>query len=62
MERNKLTEDEAKNRILVQPTNQVQVENAHVVFSTMWSHAITQKQVEKAWNEIQSDLKKMSED
>ncbi|XP_058800308.1 bifunctional coenzyme A synthase-like [Phymastichus coffea] len=58
MERNKFSEEEAKKRILVQPNNVEQVKNAHVVFATLWSHEITQQQIQKAWNEILKDLKK----
>lgn len=61
MVRNKLTEDEAKQRVLVQPSNVEQVENAHIVICTLWSHQITQQQIEKAWNEVIKDLKKCSQ-
>ncbi|XP_008217932.1 bifunctional coenzyme A synthase [Nasonia vitripennis] len=57
IERNKLSEEQAKTRILVQPSNVEQVANAHVVVSTLWSHEVTQQQVQRAWDEIQKDLK-----
>ncbi|KAJ8679558.1 hypothetical protein QAD02_015345 [Eretmocerus hayati] len=56
MERNKLSKEEAERRILVQPDNTEQVDNAHVVFSTLWSHNFTQQQVQKAWGEIVKNL------
>ncbi|XP_011494595.1 PREDICTED: bifunctional coenzyme A synthase-like [Ceratosolen solmsi marchali] len=58
MERNKLSTEEAKKRILVQPSNIEQIHNAHVVVSTLWSHEISQQQIQKAWNEIKKDLEK----
>jgi phosphopantetheine adenylyltransferase/dephospho-CoA kinase len=58
MERNKLSIEEAKKRILVQPSNIEQILNAHVVVSTLWSHEVSQQQVHKAWNEIMKDLQK----
>lgn len=58
MERNKFSEEEAKKRVLVQPSNEEQILSAHVVLCTLWSHQVTQQQVEKAWNEIMKDLKK----
>ncbi|XP_076245158.1 bifunctional Phosphopantetheine adenylyltransferase - Dephospho-CoA kinase [Calliopsis andreniformis] len=57
-ERNGLTEDEAKLRIQVQPTNVEQVNEATVVICTLWSHNVTEEQVQKAWNELMTFLNK----
>lgn len=59
MERNSLSEDEAKQRITVQPSNVQQINEANVVVSTLWSHEVTQKQVQKAWNELMNHLKEI---
>jgi phosphopantetheine adenylyltransferase/dephospho-CoA kinase len=56
MDRNGLSEEEAKLRIQIQPDNTEQIKEANVVISTLWSHEITQKQVEKAWKELISAL------
>ncbi|KAH0948898.1 hypothetical protein HN011_006343 [Eciton burchellii] len=56
MDRNGLSEEEAKLRIQIQPDNTEQIKEANVVISTIWSHEITQKQVEKAWKELISAL------
>ncbi|XP_017887974.1 bifunctional coenzyme A synthase [Ceratina calcarata] len=58
MERNRLTEDEAKARIQVQPSNLEQVNEANVVICSLWSHDITAEQVQKAWNETIAFLSK----
>ncbi|XP_012256284.2 bifunctional coenzyme A synthase [Athalia rosae] len=60
MERNGLTENEAKLRIGAQPTNTEQIDNANVVVSTMWSHEVTLKQVQKAWDYLKSFLAEQS--
>ncbi|KAF7995113.1 hypothetical protein HCN44_004585 [Aphidius gifuensis] len=52
IERNCLTNDEAESRISVQPSNVQQVNEATVVFSTIWSHDVTLEQVTKAWNDL----------
>lgn len=56
MDRNGLTETEAKLRIQVQPSNVQQVGEANVVICTLWSHEITQEQVHKAWDELMGFL------
>ena len=61
MERNSLSEDEARQRITVQPNNVQQVNEANVVISTLWSQEVTQKQVQKAWNELMAYLEKTSD-
>lgn len=52
MDRNRLTEEAAKLRIEIQPSNTEQVKEANVVISTLWSHEVTLEQVEKAWKEL----------
>lgn len=52
MDRNRLSEEAAKMRIEIQPSNTEQVREANVVICTLWSREITQKQVKKAWNEL----------
>ncbi|XP_031846676.2 bifunctional Phosphopantetheine adenylyltransferase - Dephospho-CoA kinase [Nomia melanderi] len=52
IERNGLTEADAKLRIQVQPSNVEQINVANVVICTLWSHDITRSQVQKAWDEL----------
>lgn len=52
MERNNLTEEDAKARIASQVKNSVVVENSNVVFSSLWSYEYSQVQAEKAWSEL----------
>ncbi|XP_032664500.1 bifunctional coenzyme A synthase isoform X2 [Odontomachus brunneus] len=52
MDRNGLSEEAAKSRIQIQPSNTEQVNEANVVICTSWSHDFTQKQIERAWKEI----------
>lgn len=56
VERNGLTEPEAKLRVEAQPSNTEQINNANVVISTIWSHEVTQKQIQKAWDYLNSYL------
>ncbi|XP_053971674.1 bifunctional coenzyme A synthase [Hylaeus volcanicus] len=56
IDRNGLTPDDAKARIQVQPSNVEQVNEANVVICSLWSHDITQMQVQKAWNELMAFL------
>nr|XP_033328729.1 bifunctional coenzyme A synthase-like [Megalopta genalis] len=56
MDRNGLTETDAKLRIQVQPSNVEQVKEANVVICSLWSHDVTRGQVQKAWNELKSFL------
>ncbi|XP_073971116.1 bifunctional Phosphopantetheine adenylyltransferase - Dephospho-CoA kinase isoform X2 [Rhodnius prolixus] len=55
-ERSGLTEEQAKSRIASQPSNSIQVENANLVFCTLWKPEYTQKQVERAWKELNERL------
>lgn len=52
MRRNLLSEDEAKRRIDMQPSNIDQVKEANVVICTLWDHSFTEKQVQYAWDEL----------
>lgn len=58
MERNNLSEEEAKARISAQPKNSLVVEHSNVVFSSLWSFEYSQAQAEKAWNELMQRLDK----
>ncbi|XP_076750174.1 bifunctional Phosphopantetheine adenylyltransferase - Dephospho-CoA kinase isoform X2 [Xylocopa sonorina] len=51
IERNRLTETDAKARIQVQPSNTEQVNEANVVICTLWNYNVTEEQVQHAWNE-----------
>ncbi|CAH0715414.1 unnamed protein product, partial [Brenthis ino] len=55
-ERNNLTEEEARQRIEAQPTNQEQVALANIVFSPFWSYEYTQRQIDRAWDQLQRYL------
>ncbi|KAG7308513.1 hypothetical protein JYU34_005725 [Plutella xylostella] len=61
MARNGLPEEEARQRVLSQPSNQEQVAAAHVVFSPYWSPEHTQRQVDRAWDDLQELLKNRGE-
>lgn len=52
MERNKLTEDEAKARVASQLDNSVVVQHSNVVFSSLWSYEYSQLQADKAWSDL----------
>lgn len=52
MERNNLSEEEAKARIMSQMKNSVVVAHSNVVFSSLWSYEYSQSQAEKAWSEL----------
>lgn len=55
-ERNGLSEEESKNRLASQPSNEHHVAKAHVVFSPYWSPNHTQQQVQRAWQQLQARL------
>lgn len=59
MNRNGLSEEAAKLRIEMQPSNTEQVKEANVVICTSCSREETLLQVEKAWRELISDLSKL---
>lgn len=52
VERNNLSEEEAKARIAAQMKNAVVVEHSNVVFSSLWSYEYSQVQAERAWFEL----------
>lgn len=52
IERNNLSEEEAKARIGSQMKNSVVVEHSNVVFSSLWSYEYSQFQAERAWFEL----------
>ncbi|KAF5282893.1 hypothetical protein FQR65_LT14170 [Abscondita terminalis] len=54
--RNGLTEEQAKERIAAQCSNQVYIESANVVFSSLWEKSYTLSQVDKAWKLLQERL------
>lgn len=56
MNRNQLSEEAAKSRIEIQPSNTEQIKEANVVICTLWTHEITLQQVEKAWRELTTTL------
>lgn len=56
MNRNELSEEAAKLRIEIQPSNTEQIKEANVVICTLWSHEITLEQVERAWKELTAAL------
>lgn len=60
MERNKLTIEQANNRIDSQPANTFYVENSHVVFCTLWAVEYTREQVVRAWGLLQNRIKSLA--
>ncbi|KAI4501903.1 hypothetical protein M0802_003238 [Mischocyttarus mexicanus] len=52
LKRNNLSEEEAKKRITMQPSNVDLVKEANVVFCTMWDRDFTKEQVQNAWDEL----------
>lgn len=52
MERNNLSEADAKARLAAQFDNSVVVSHSNVVFSSLWSYEYSQMQAEKAWNAL----------
>ncbi|XP_055840806.1 bifunctional coenzyme A synthase [Episyrphus balteatus] len=62
VERNGLSEEEARKRIANQIDNQIVVEKSNVVFSSEWSPDYTQKQAEKAWTMITTELKQKTKE
>lgn len=57
IERNGLSEDEAKRRLSSQAANSEIVAKSHVVFSSQWDSDFTLKQAEKAWIMLMEELK-----
>lgn len=56
VERDNRTAEEAAKRLEAQMTNAEVVDASNVVFCTQWSGEFTQKQVVKAWDNLQKRL------
>ncbi|KAH8364175.1 hypothetical protein KR084_003452 [Drosophila pseudotakahashii] len=56
VERNNLSEEEAKKRLASQVPNREIVAKSHVIFSSQWDHDFTQKQAERAWHMLTKEL------
>ncbi|KAH8379239.1 hypothetical protein KR009_003827, partial [Drosophila setifemur] len=56
MERNKLSEEEARKRLASQVPNPEILAKSHVIFSSQWDHDFTQKQAERAWKMLIKEL------
>ncbi|XP_077979319.1 bifunctional coenzyme A synthase-like [Glandiceps talaboti] len=56
IDRDGLSEERAVNRIESQLSNQERIDNANVVFSTLWDPEVTQSQVEVAWEHLQARI------
>lgn len=57
MKRNNLSEEDAVKRLSAQRSNSDYVLGANVVLCTLWHPNYTQKQVERAWNQLNEFLK-----
>ncbi|XP_030076933.1 bifunctional coenzyme A synthase isoform X2 [Microcaecilia unicolor] len=56
MDRDGVSEDAAKARLLNQLSNSERVARSNVVLCTLWDPEVTQKQVEKAWDLLQERI------
>ncbi|KAL7732035.1 hypothetical protein ACLKA6_015798 [Drosophila palustris] len=56
MERNNLSEIEARNRLANQVNNADIVAKSHVIFSSQWAYGFTQLQAERAWQMLNKEL------
>ncbi|ALC43735.1 Ppat-Dpck [Drosophila busckii] len=56
MERNSLSEQEARNRVASQVANADIVAKSHVIFSSQWDYDFTQKQADRAWQMLNKEL------
>lgn len=56
MERNNLSETEARNRLANQVNNADIVAKSHVIFSSQWDYDFTQRQAERAWQMLNKEL------
>lgn len=56
MARDKLEKDQALRRIQAQMSNKDRVDKANVIFCSLWDYATTERQVARAWNELQEFL------
>ncbi|XP_054932783.1 bifunctional coenzyme A synthase isoform X2 [Dermacentor andersoni] len=58
MARDNLEKDQALRRVQAQMSNKERVDKANVIFCSLWDYATTERQVAKAWNELQAFLGK----
>ena len=58
VDRNKMSETEAKKRVEAQMDNKTIVHHSNLVFCTRWSYEFSQEQAEKAWAMLMADMKK----
>ncbi|XP_034657602.1 bifunctional coenzyme A synthase [Drosophila subobscura] len=56
MERNSLSEEEARKRLSSQVPNHEIVAKSHVIFSSQWDFDFTQKQADRAWKMLNREL------
>ncbi|KAJ8731258.1 hypothetical protein PYW07_004422 [Mythimna separata] len=56
--RDKLSEEDAIKRVDSQVSNLEHVAHANVVFSPLWSYEYTQRQVDRAWKQLQEFLER----
>ncbi|KAH8395261.1 hypothetical protein KR222_004782, partial [Zaprionus bogoriensis] len=56
IERNALSETEARNRLANQVANSDIVAKSHVIFSSQWDYDFTQRQAERAWQMLNKEL------
>ncbi|XP_016969564.2 bifunctional coenzyme A synthase [Drosophila rhopaloa] len=56
IDRNNLSEEEARKRLASQVPNTEIVAKSHVLFSSQWDHDFTQKQAERAWQMLTKEL------
>lgn len=55
-ERDRLTSEQAENRVKAQLSNSERVAKANVVFCSLWEPEVTAAQVRKAWDFVQHFL------
>jgi len=58
MERNNLSENEARNRLANQVDNADIVAKSQVIFSSQWDYEFTQRQAERAWRMLHKELER----
>ncbi|XP_067644077.1 bifunctional coenzyme A synthase isoform X2 [Eurosta solidaginis] len=58
IQRNGLSEEEARKRLASQMENHEVVARSHIVFSTQWSEEFTADQLNKAWSILMKDIEK----
>uniref|UniRef100_A0A1I8P5V1 Bifunctional coenzyme A synthase n=1 Tax=Stomoxys calcitrans TaxID=35570 RepID=A0A1I8P5V1_STOCA len=61
VERNNISEEDAKRRLASQPSNSEIVAKSHVVFSSQWDTNFTLTQAEKAWQMLMGEIKSSRE-